>query len=303
MSETILDLINKRIVLFDGAMGTELIKKGLPKGTCPEYWNLEKPEIIKEIHQRYYNAGSDAVLTNSFGGNKIKLSAYKMQNKCYGINFKAAKIANESKLKRKYVGGSIGPTGKFLKPYGKYTEEDFINAYYEQTLGLSEGGVDFILIETQYDLREAICALEASKKASNLPIFVTMTFKKTPRGYFTLMGNSVIECMQKLKYQETYAIGANCTLDSKEMTGLTKIIRKYSKLPIIIQANSGKPSLSSDGKVIYSQSIEDYVRFIPGILKNGANIIGGCCGTNPDYILRMAKIIKIFNKKRQKDIY
>jgi 5-methyltetrahydrofolate--homocysteine methyltransferase len=291
MARTIFDLVKERVVLLDGGMGTELIKLGLDKGACPESWNVEKPEIVKKIHTSYFDAGSDVVLTNSFGGNRIKLSSHGLETKCYELNFKAASIANEVKPVSRFVAGSMGPTGKFLKPVGEFSEEEFESAYAEQARGLTEGRVDFLLIETQYDLHEALCALRGARKSSHLPIFVTMTFNRSPRGFFTIMGNSVSQCIKELEAHKIPAIGANCTLDSSEMVELVKIMREATPLPLIVQANAGKPVLSPSGEVTYSQEVEDYVRFIPEIIKNGASLIGGCCGTNPDYIRRMAEII------------
>jgi len=292
MKFSLFDLMKKRTVLLDGGFGTELMKQGFPGGACPESWNVEKPEIVKNIHKSYFDAGSDAVLTNSFGGSKIKLSSYGVEKRCYEFNLAAATIANEVKPKGKFVGGSMGPTGKFLKPQGEFTEEQFEEAYAEQARGLTDGKADFLLIETQYDLREALCALRGARKVSKIPIFVTMTFNRNPRGYFTLMGNSVSQCLESLESQGVPVLGSNCTLNSEEMVDLVKIMREKTSLPLIAQANAGKPSLSTEGEVSYSQNLEDYVRHIPQMIKNGANLVGGCCGTNPDYIKKMAGIIK-----------
>jgi 5-methyltetrahydrofolate--homocysteine methyltransferase len=292
MSGSIFDLIKKRAVLLDGGFGTELIKRGFPQGACPESWNAEKPEVVREIHKSYYDAGSDAVLTNSFGGSKIKLASYRLENSCYELNKAAARIANEVKPKGRFVGGSMGPTGKFLKPQGEHTESEFEEAFAEQAKGLTDGGVGFLLIETQYDLREALCALRGARKVSKLPIFITMTYNRVPRGFFTMMGNSAAACIETFEKEGVPAIGANCTLDSEDMADLVKAMRERTSLPIIAQANAGKPALSAEGEVSYSQGLEDYVKHIPEIMENGANIIGGCCGTDPDYIKRMAAIIK-----------
>lgn len=292
MAGNIIELVKERVVLLDGGMGTELIRHGFSQGDCPELWNIDKPEIVKKIHKSYFNAGSDSVLTNSFGGNKIKLASQGLEDKCYELNIAAAKLAAEAKPVGKFVAGSMGPTGKFLKPHGDSTEEEFISAYAVQAKALTDGGVDFLLIETQYDLGEAICALKGARESSNLPIFVTMTFNRNPRGFFTIMGNSVSLCIEELEAQNVPAIGTNCTLDSSDMVDLVKIMREATPLPLIAQANAGQPSLSSDGEVTYSQNAEDYVSFIPQMINNGANIVGGCCGTNPDYIMKMAEIIK-----------
>jgi len=292
MSEAILDAIHKGIVLLDGGFGTELIARGFPQGGCPETWNVEKPEVVKEIHMSYYDAGSDAVLTNSFGGSKIKLESYNQGDKCYELNKAAAMIASEVRPEGKFVAGSMGPTGKFLKPTGEYEEDQFVDAYAEQARGLNDGGVDFLLIETQYDLKEALCALRGVRKVSKKPVFVTITFNKGPKGYFTIMGNSVAQSMQELEKEGVPVVGTNCTLNSEEMVDLIKIMREATTLPIIAQANAGKPSISEEGDVSYEQGLEDYLKFIPKMVENGANVIGGCCGTNPEYIRRMAALLK-----------
>jgi 5-methyltetrahydrofolate--homocysteine methyltransferase len=292
MTTTVLDLVKERVVLLDGGMGTELIKNGFPQGESPESWNVEKPEIIKKIHLSYYDAGSDVVLTNSFGGSKIKLASHGLEDKCHELNYAAAQLASAVKPEGKFAAGSLGPTGKFLKPHGEYTEEEFEEAYAVQAKALAEGGVDFLLIETQYDLKEALCALRGARKSSSLPVFVTMTFNRNPKGYFTIMGNSVAQCVEELEAQKVPAIGTNCTLNSADMVDLLEIMREATPLPLIAQANAGQPSLSADGKVTYSQEVDDYVKYIPQMIKNGASIIGGCCGTDPDYIKRISEIIK-----------
>jgi 5-methyltetrahydrofolate--homocysteine methyltransferase len=291
MTETILDLVKERVILLDGGMGTELIKNGFPQGECPESWNVKKPEIVKKIHMSYFDAGSDVVLTNSFGGSKIKLGSHGLEDKCHELNYAAARLAAEVKPEEKFVAGSMGPTGKFLKPHGEYTEEEFEEAYAVQAKALTDGGVDFLLIETQYDLKEALCALRGARKSSALPVFVTMTFNRNPKGFFTIMGNSVSQCVETLESQKVPAIGTNCTLNSADMVDLLKIMREATPLPLIAQANAGQPSLSSDGKVTYSQNVEDYVQYIPQMIENGVNIIGGCCGTDPGYIKRISETI------------
>ncbi|MBA7490466.1 Bifunctional homocysteine S-methyltransferase/5,10-methylenetetrahydrofolate reductase [subsurface metagenome] len=292
MKKSILDIIKNKVVILDGGMGTELISHGLNKGICPEKWNIENKKIVKKIHKSYFEAGADVILTNSFGGNKIMLSSHALEDKIYELNFAAAKIAKEIKAEGKFVGGSMGPTGKFLKPNGEFTKEEFEAAYAEQAKALTDGKVDFLLIETQYDLQEALCALKGAKKSSNLPIFVTMTFNRTKKGFFTIMGNSVYQCIKELERLNVPVLGTNCTLDSSDMVDLIKIMRQTTTLPLIAQANAGKPILSTDGQVTYSQDIEDYVRYIPQMINNGANLIGGCCGTNPDYIKRIVEIIR-----------
>ena len=292
MNRTIFDLIKERAVLFDGGMGTELMRNGLPLRTCPETWNVERPDVVQGVHASYFEAGSDVVSTNSFGGNRIKLAAHGLENRVLELNSAASRVARRAAPAGKFVAGSMGPTGKFLQPQGEFTEEEFEEAYGEQAGALAEGGADLLIIETQYDLKEALAALKGARRAApSLPIFVTLTFNKFPRGYFTLMGNTVSLSVEALEKEGARAVGANCTLNSEDMVGLVRAFREATKLPIIAQANAGKPELSGNGQVSYSQGLENYVRFVPEMLKAGANVIGGCCGTDPGYIRRMAEFI------------
>jgi len=289
---TLLETVRQRVVLFDGGLGSELIKNGLPQGACPESWNIERPEVVRGVHRSYFAAGSDVVSTNSFGGSPIKLANYHLDDKCRELNLAAAGLAVSERPAGKFVAGSMGPTGKFLKPQGDYDPEAFEQAFAVQADALTAGGVDALIIETMYDLQEALCALRASRRASSLPVFVTMTFNRSRRGFFTLMGDSVAKCAQALEENGAAAIGSNCTLDSTAMADLVKEFSGHTSLPIIAQPNAGQPTIGAGNEVVYSQGVDDYVALLPTIVSNGARIVGGCCGTNPAYIKRMAEILK-----------
>ena len=291
MTKSILELIKLRPILLDGGMGTELIARGFSQGEAPESWNTEHPEIIRNIHQSYYDAGADVVSTNTFGGSRLKLATHGLGDRCYELNKAAADLACSVKHEGKYVCGSIGPTGQFLKPHGNLTEKELRDSFSEQAKGLSDGGIDFFLIETMYDLQEALLAFDICRLNSTLPVFLSLTFNKTPRGFFTMMGNSVSQFCESAETLDMPAIGANCTLDSQDMALLIKEFNSLTHRPIIAQANAGQPEIGDDGAVTYSQGLEEYVLHVESILKNGARILGGCCGTNPDYIRRMAAVI------------
>lgn len=289
----ILSLARTRTVLWDGGLGTELFQRGLPRGECLEAWNALRPEILAEIHAAYFEAGSDAVTTNSLGGNRIKLSSYGLADRASELNRKAAEIAVSVRPAGCCVAGSIGPVGRFLKPQGDLDEPDLASAVAEQARALADGGADVLLLETHYDLREALITLKAALSATSLPVIVTMTFDRFPRGFFTLMGNPPADCLSELEKAGASALGANCSLDSQDMAALTAVLRPLTGLPLIVQANAGKPSLSAvTGEVTYAQDVASYVRFVPDMIKNGAEIVGGCCGTSPAYIKAMAALVK-----------
>ncbi len=292
MKPPLLELARTRTVLFDGAMGTELMARGLGVGDVPELWNVERPGLVKEIHAEYFAAGADVVSTNSFGGTPLKLAAHGLGGRAYELNLAAARLAREAAPEGRCVAGSIGPTGKFLKPQGPCTEEEFEAAFAEQVRGLEAGGVDALIVETQYDLREALAAVRAARRASELPVFVTMTFNARPRGFFTLMGDTVARSAAELERAGAAAFGANCTLASGQMAACVRSCREATALPLIAQANAGQPVAGEDGRIAYTETLEEYVRNVPDIVQAGAAFVGGCCGTSPAFTRAMARIIR-----------
>ncbi len=287
----ILDLLQERIIVLDGAMGSLLIDQELPPGTPPEIWNVSNPDNIKKIHQQYFEAGSDIVLTNTFGGSCLKLSAYKHGNSITEYNQNAVKNAKEVCPENGYVAGDIGPSGTFLPPVGSITIIDLESNYLEQTKILADAGVDLFFIETMVDLKEAEAAVKAAKSVSSLPIFVSMTYKKTKRGFFTIMGNSIEQCVESLQKLGVDAIGANCTIGSDEMIDLIKELSQLTELPIIAKPNAGQPQLIN-GKTVYPTNPNNFAKDISKMVEYNAKIIGGCCGTNPGYIKKIIQSIK-----------
>ena len=289
--KNILDLIKERVVILDGAMGSLLINQGLQIGIPPESWNVSNSELIQKIHLDYYNAGSDVVLTNTFGGSRLKLSAHNHGESVEEYNTKAVEIAREICPEDGYIAGDIGPSGKFLPPVGKVTIDDFEETFLEQTKILANAEVDFFFIETMVDLKEAEAAVKAAKKVSNLSVFTSITYKKTKRGYFTIMGNSVEQCVTTLHKAGADVIGANCTLSSNEMIDLIPQIRQFTDLPIVAKPNAGKPQLIG-GKTEYLTSPKDFAEDIFQMVEKKAAIVGGCCGTNSRFIEKIVQRVK-----------
>ncbi len=267
-------------------MGSLLINQGLEPGIPPEYWNVSHPENIQKIHLDYFNAGSDAVLTNTFGGSGMKLSAHKHGNSVEKYNQKAVELVKEICPDDRYIAGDIGPSGAFLPPVGNVTIDDFYENFLEQAGFLAAAGVDFFFIETMVDLKEAEAAVKAAKNVSNIPIFASITYQKTKRGFFTIMGNSVIDCVKTLEKAGADVIGANCTIGSDEMIDLISLISNETNLPISAKPNAGKPQLH-EGKTVYPTSAEEFSVDLHQMVKGGARVIGGCCGTSPEFIVRI----------------
>ncbi|HOW85459.1 MAG TPA: homocysteine S-methyltransferase family protein [Candidatus Aminicenantes bacterium] len=289
---SLLDLARTRTVLFDGAMGTELMARGLTPGAPPELWNVDRPEAVREVHAAYFEAGADVVSTNSFGATPLKLGAQGLEARAFELNLAAARLARQAAPPGRFVAGSLGPTGRFLPPQGQATEDELAAAYAEQARALAAGGVDIFLIETQYDLREALAAVRGIRSVSTLPVFAAMTFGAFRRGYFTLMGDEAGRSAAALADAGADVIGANCTLASEQMAGCVRALRAGTARPVIAQANAGQPVVRPDGTVGYPLTVEEYVRFVPEIVAAGAAFVGGCCGTTPAHIRAMARILR-----------
>jgi len=287
----ILDLVKKRIIILDGGMGSLLIDQGLPPGMPPEFWNISNPENVQACHKNYFDAGSDVVFTNTFGGSRLKLMAHKHGHSIEEYNKKAVELVKGICPEHGYIAGDIGPSGAFLPPVGTITVEEYFRNFLEQARYLSDAGVDFFVVETMVDVKEAEAAVKAIREISSLPILASMTYKKTKRGYFTIMGNSVSECVKILEEAGADIVGANCTLGSDEMVDLVPLLKKETNLPISVKPNAGQPQLVN-GKTIYNTTPQDFTRDIMLMIEAGANLVGGCCGSNPEFIKEIAEKVK-----------
>jgi 5-methyltetrahydrofolate--homocysteine methyltransferase len=280
-------------------MGTQLIARGIEAGACSDYLNIESPDIIFEIHQAYFRAGSDAVLTNTFGANKYALARHGLGDKVKEINRAAVKIARRAAEAGKYVLGDIGPSGDFLKPLGNLEPEELKEAFIEQAEALLAGGVDGFIIETETSLDEATIAVEAVKSVSrDLPVFVSFAFDWVAGDFRTMMGVDVKSAVTKMVSLGVDAVGFNCgTVSLDEYVELAKkfvseiMALKKSQVVIFAEPNAGKPELV-DGRTVYKVSPEDFAAAAEKIYSAGVNIIGGCCGTTPEHIRALAEMLK-----------
>lgn len=279
----IVDIACDSGILFDGAMGTMLIRQGLTGGQVSEFWTLEQPEALTEIHRKYFQAGADVVTTNTFGGNAIKLARSGLDDRIEEINRSAVALARAAAGETGYVAGNLGPTGEMLIPNGTMEPEAAQAAFREQAEYLADAGADLIIIETMFDLSEALAAVKGAREACDLPIFATLTFQETPRGFVTIMGNGVEESLNHLLGAGAAAVGANCSLGSDAMLNMAREIRDKIDAPLIFQPNAGIPEIKGD-KTIYPEKEEYYAENLALLKAVGIEIIGGCCGTTPDYI-------------------
>jgi len=275
--------IKQRTLLFDGAMGTMLMEAGQASARSPILLNAEQPDLVAEIHRRYYEAGSDVVITNTFGGNPLKLAAEGLEAQVDPLNRQGVGLVRRVCPDDKFVAGDMGPCGKMLKPLGDISQERMQENFFLQARVLIDAGVDLITIETMYSLEEALAAVNGVRQAGDIPLLASMTFTQTKNGYFTMMGESVARCTALLENAGADMIGANCTLNSQDMIGLTEKLRASTRKPILIQPNAGKP-VTRRGITTYEQSPSEFAADAVKIKAAGADMIGGCCGTTPEFI-------------------
>lgn len=286
--------ISEGLFLLDGAMGTELIARGIEAGKCNDYLNIESPDIVSDIHRAYIEAGSDAVLTNTFGANKYALARHGFAERGKEINTAAAQIARRAAGEEKYVLGDIGPSGDFLEPLGSVKADELKDAFSQQAKALLAGGVDGFIIETMTALDEATIAIEAVKSISDLPVFVSLAYDPAGEKFRTMMGIDPADAADKLLPLGIDAIGFNCgSLSMEQYVSLAQIYVSETKgeIPILAEPNAGKPELVDD-RVIYKVSSEDFAVAAEKIHSAGVNIIGGCCGTSPAHIVAVANSLR-----------
>nr|WP_207733696.1 homocysteine S-methyltransferase family protein [Clostridium celatum] len=280
------ELINKELILFDGAMGTMLQKNGLKLGENPEKLNFSHEDMIIKIHKSYIDSGANIITTNTFGANRLKLkeSGYSVEETIS----KAVSLAKEAtKDTNAFIALDIGPIGELLEPMGTLSFEEAYEIFKEQIIIGHKAGADLILIETMTDLYEAKAAILAAKENCNLPVFCTMSFEEDGRTFTGCLSSSMAITLEGLGVD---ALGVNCSLGPDKILKVIKEIKKYTNLPLMVQPNAGLPSIIF-GEAIYDISIEDFTEGIEELINEGVSIIGGCCGTTPEFISSIRLLI------------
>ncbi|WP_461206606.1 homocysteine S-methyltransferase family protein [Clostridium sp. DL1XJH146] len=280
--------LGKEFIFFDGAMGTMLQKRGLKRGEIPETYNIEHPEIIKDIHHQYIQAGANILTINTFGANELKLkeTGYSVEE----IIYSATSLAKEAKGDADAsIALDLGPIGQLMEPMGTLPFERAYDIYKRQVLAGVKAGCDLIIIETISDLYEAKAAILAAKENSHLPVFCTMTFDESLR---TLSGSNPVTMVNVLESLGVDALGINCSLGPKEMMPVVDEILKYSSIPVMVQPNAGLPKIV-DNATVYDVTPTEFSSFMKEIAKKGVSILGGCCGTDETFIKELVSQISI----------
>ena len=290
MKKSLKEAIKERPLLGDGAMGTQLMIAGLEQGNCGEAWNLTHPEKVLEIQRRYAEAGSDCILTNTFGGSRIMLNRHGHVDDVVAINRAGVQIVREAFAtagRHGYVIGDIGPFGGLMEPYGEFTEQQVREAFTEQAKALVDAGADAIIIETQTSLEELLLGIEAAKEAGAACIIGSLAYDVTLDGSTvrTMMGVDPERAAEFMQENGADVVALNCgtRMDMDRAREAVERYKSATDLPVMAQPNAGQPKLVNM-KVVYDETPEEMVKGVAPLIASGANIVGGCCGSTPDHI-------------------
>ncbi|MEE4266031.1 MAG: homocysteine S-methyltransferase family protein [Desulfobacteraceae bacterium] len=286
MHPLIKSLIESGPVVTDGSWGTQMQKRGLKRGECPDSWNLNHPERVLEVAQQYVDAGSQIILTNTFGGSRLALEKFKLGEKAVEINMTGVEISKKAAGNRVAVFASIGPTGLMLVTR-ETTEEELQDVFEEQAAAQARAGADGIIVETMIDVTEARIAARAARQ-TGLPVIVSMVYDSGENKDRTMMGNSPEEVVAELTGVGVDGIGANCGQGIEAFLPICARLRQATDLPIWMKPNAGLPEIVDD-QVVFRTTAREFVQYIPKLIDAGANFIGGCCGTDQRFVEAIRK--------------
>lgn len=282
-------LKERSVLVSDGAWGTFFIANGLKAGECPELWNVDRPDIVRGVAEKYVAAGSDIISTNSFGGSRLKLNAYGLGDRTTELNQAAARLSREAAGDTVNVAASIGPTGKILMMQD-ISEEELGEVFREQALALEVGGADACCVETMSAIDESVVAVRAIKESTKLEIICSFTYDSATNGiYHTMMGATPADMAQALLDAGADILGTNCSQGSEQMIEIVQAIRSAAPdTSILVHPNAGMPVLTDDGET-YPETPDFMASCAQILIDRGANIVGGCCGTSPEHIRAIRK--------------
>lgn len=292
------DLIENKLLFLDGATGSNLQKRGMPAGVCPEKWILEHEDIFVGLQKEYVEAGSNVLYAPTFTSNRVKLQEFGLENQIREMNHKLVALSKRAADGKAYVAGDLTMTGLQLKPIGNLDFEELVDIYKEQITYLVEAGVDLLVVETMMSLQESRAALIAAKEVCDLPVMVTMTFEADGRA---LYGTDVLTAAITLESLGADAFGVNCSTGPAQMISMFETIQSAVKIPLIAKPNAGMPALDEEGNTVYGLGCEEFAKEVKMLWERGASVLGGCCGTTPEHIKSMISLMK--EEKPKKRVY
>lgn len=279
--EEFLHLAARGPVILDGATGSNLRKAGMPVGVCAEKWTLEHPEAILALQKAYVEAGSNIIYAPTFTANRINLSSYGLEGQLKEINTELVKLSKQAADGRAYVAGDITTTGKVLEPKGDMSYQALFDVYAEQISALAEAGVDLIVAETMLTLEETTVALEAAQAVCDLPVMCSLTLEADGN---LLYGGTVVEAFEALQELGAAAVGLNCSVGPNQLESVVSAMKAVAKIPVIAKPNAGMPTMDEHGVAHYDMAPAEFAASMKKLVWRGARVIGGCCGTDPEYI-------------------
>lgn len=284
-----LSLSRQRVLILDGAMGSNLRKAGMPAGVCSELWALEHPDPVFSLLRAYVVAGSDIIYAPTFSANRISLSGYGLEDRLTEINTNLVQLAKQAAGGRALVAGNVTTTGRFLEPRGDMSYSELFDAYAEQISALASAGADLIAIETMMALDETLVALEAAQSVCDLAVLCTLT----PEADGCLMyGGTIAEAAETLQEMGAAAVGVNCSVGPAQLESVVSALKSVASVPVIVKPNAGMPSIDEHGVAHYDMPPDAFVASIRKLIWRGARIIGGCCGTTPEHIAMLQEFVR-----------
>lgn len=280
--------LTKQTVLLDGATGSNLMLAGMPKGVCTEQWILDHKDVILNLQKAYVKAGSRILYAPTFGANRINLSMHGLEDQLEMLNHTLTSYAREAADGQAYVAGDITTTGKMLIPGGDMSYEQAYDTYCEQISSLVRAGVDLLVAETMINIEETLAALDAAQSVCDLPIMCTMSVDADGSIF---SGGNIFDAAVALESAGASAVGVNCSLGPDQLESVIRNIASSVQIPVVAKPNAGIPQINSDGMAVYSMDAPTFAAHIQTLLQAGASIIGGCCGTTPEYIAEIRKLL------------
>ena len=282
-------LCEKTVVLLDGATGSNLMKSGMPRGVCTEAWVCEHPQVLLELQRAYVRAGSDIIYAPTFSANRHSLARHGLEDRVRELNTRLVALSKEAAEGKALVAGDLTTTGVPLEPMGAMAYQTLFDLYREQIEALCEAGVDLLVAETMLAVDETTVALEAAQAVCDLPVMCSLTVQADGSAYF---GGDCVEAVQTLQELGASAVGINCSCGPEQLVSLVRNMRRVAKVPLLVKPNAGLPAISDSGEAVYPMGAAEFARHMAVLTEAGARLIGGCCGTTPEFIAELNQIRK-----------